>query len=431
MRRLILIPILTLSASAHALTLEESVAEAINHHPTILQKYASFEAAVRYKRAAVGDYLPQVKLYGGIGYENVRYNSGQRIDSELDRTEIGLSVSQLLFDGFRTTSEIDRLDFEKEAERFGLLSDAENLSLEVSRVYLELSMANKIVELSERNIEEHQEVLKNIESRMNKGLSSASDVAQVKARLATSQSGYLSARHNQMDKQANYYDLVGQLPKDLHDPQPDFDFVPKNLPDALRLAVENHPEIEAAIQDTQAANAQHDREKSDFWPKLSIELQANKNDNIGGIEGPDEDARAMLMLSYNLFNGGSTIDRIEAASWRYQQALSIRQNTQKQVEEGVRLAWNAYEFIGEQRGYYRENVDQAVQAEKGYSRQFELGRRSLLDVLDAKIEVFAARKHYITAHYNYNIAAYRLINATGHLMESFRVDTPEAWTEDK
>lgn len=431
MRRLILIPILTLSASAQALTLEESVAEAINHHPTILQKYASFEAAVRYKRAAVGDYLPQIKLYGAYGYENVRYNSGQRIDSELERTELGVSISQLIFDGFRTTSEIDRLDFEKEAERFGLLSEAENLSLQVSQVYLELSMANKIVELAERNIAEHQEVLKNIQSRMDKGLSSASDVAQVKARLATSQSGYLAARHNQMDKQANYYDLVGQLPKDMHDPQPDFDYVPQNLTDALTLAVENHPEIEAAIKDTQAASAQHDREKSDFWPKLSLELQANKNDNIGGIEGPDEDARAMLMLSYNLYNGGSTVDKIEAASWRYQQALSIRENTQKQVEEGVRLAWNAYDFVGQQRNFYRENVDQAVQAERGYLKQFELGKRSLLDVLDAKIEVFAARKNYISAHYNYNIAAYRLINATGNLMESFRVDTPEAWTEDK
>ncbi|WP_299810687.1 TolC family outer membrane protein [uncultured Shewanella sp.] len=431
MRRLILIPILALSAPAQALTLEESVAEAINHHPTILQKYASFEAAVRYKRAAVGDYLPQVKLYGGVGYENVRYNSGQRIDTELDRTEIGVRVSQLLFDGFRTTSEIDRLDFEKEAERLGLLSDAENLSLEVSRVYLELSMANKIVELSERNITEHQEVLKNIESRRDKGLSSDSDVAQVRARLATSQSGYLSARNNQMDKQARYYDLVGQLPKDLHDPQPDFEFVPTSLPDAIRLALENHPEIDAAILDTQAANAQYEREKSDFWPTLSLELQANKNDNIGGIEGPDEDARAMLMLSYDLFSGGSTTDRTEAASWRYQQSLAIRKNTQKQVEEGTRLAWNAYEFIGQQRGFYRENVDQAVKAEQGYVKQFELGRRSLLDVLDAKVEVFLARKHYITSHYNYNIAAYRLINATGYLMESFRVDTPEAWTEEK
>ncbi|MGS0689745.1 TolC family outer membrane protein [Shewanella sp. 30m-9] len=431
MRRLILIPILTLSAQVNALTLEESVAEAINHHPTILEKYASFEAAIRYKRAAVGEYLPQVKLYGGVGYENVRYNSGQRIDTELDRTEIGLRVSQLIFDGFRTTSEIDRLNFEKEAERLGLLSDAENLSLEVSRVYLELLMANKIVELTERNITDHQKILKNIESRKDKGLSSDSDVAQVRSRLATSQSGYLSARNNQMDKQARYYDLVGQMPKDLHDPQPDFDFVPTSLPDAIRLAIENHPEIDAATLDTQAANAQYEREKSDFWPTLSLELQANKNDNIGGIEGPDEDARAMLMLSYDLFSGGVTTDRTEAASWRYQQSLAIRKNTQKQVEEGTRLAWNSYDFIGQQRGFYRENVDQSVKAERGYTKQFELGRRSLLDVLDAQIEVFLARKHYITAHYNYNIAAYRLINATGYLMESFRVDTPEAWTEDK
>ena len=431
MRKILFISALTISASSSALTLEESVATAINQHPKLQQKYASFEAAVRYKKAAKGDYLPQVKLYGGVGYENVRYNSGQRIDTDLNRTEIGLKVSQLLFDGFRTTSEIDRLEFEQEAERFGLISEAENLSLEVAQVYLSLIQANKIVSLSEQNITEHQAILKDIELRQAKGLSSESDVAQVKASVATSNTSYLAARNEQMDLQARYYDLVGELPNDLHDPRPDMNYVPQSLAHALDIAVKKHPEIDAAIRDTQAANAQYEREKSDYWPKLSIELQANKNDNIGGIEGPDEDARAMLMLSYDLFNGGSTTDRAEAAAWQFQQAKSIRQQTEKQVIEGTRLAWNAYEFVGQQRYFYQQNVDQAMLAQQGYQRQFELGRRSLLDVLDAKVEVFLARKNYLTAYYNYHAASYRLINATGSLIESFRVDTPNVWHEEK
>ncbi len=431
MQKLLFISALVMSTQVQAMTLEQSVAEAINHHPRLQQKYASFEAAVRYKKAAVGDYLPQVKLYGGVGYEEVRYNSGQRVDTDLNRTELGVKVSQLLFDGFRTTSEIDRLEFEQEAERFGLISEAENLSLDVATVYLNLMLSNRVVGLAERNIAEHEDILKDIILRQAKGLSSESDVAQVKARVATSQSGYLAARNEQMDLQARYYDLVGQLPTELHDAKPDFNYVPTSLKLALEQAVKNHPEIDAAINDTQAASSQYEREKSDYWPKLSIELQANKNDNIGGIEGPDEDARAMLMLSYDLYNGGSTNDRAEAAAWQVQQAKSIRQQTEKQVIEGTRLAWNAYEFVGQQRKFYQVNVDQAVQAEQGYQRQFELGRRSLLDVLDAKVEVYLARKNYLSAYYNYHIASYRLINATGQLIESFRVDTPTQWQEEK
>ena len=431
MQKLLFISALVMSTQVQAMTLEQSVAEAINHHPRLQQKYASFEAAVRYKKAAVGDYLPQVKLYGGVGYEEVRYNSGQRVDTDLNRTELGVKVSQLLFDGFRTTSEIDRLEFEQEAERFGLISEAENLSLDVATVYLNLILSNRVVGLAERNIAEHEDILKDIILRQAKGLSSESDVAQVKARVATSQSGYLAARNEQMDLQARYYDLVGQLPADLHDAKPDFNYVPTSLKLALEQAVKNHPEIDAAINDTQAASSQYEREKSDYWPKLSIELQANKNDNIGGIEGPDEDARAMLMLSYDLYNGGSTNDRAEAAAWQVQQAKSIRLQTEKQVIEGTRLAWNSYDFVGQQRKFYQVNVDQAVQAEQGYQRQFELGRRSLLDVLDAKIEVYLARKNYLSAYYNYHIASYRLINATGQLIESFRVDTPTQWQEEK
>ncbi len=431
MRKLLILPLLALTVPAQALTLEQSVAEAINKHPRILEKYAGFEAAVREKRAARGHYLPQVDLYGAAGYEYVRYNNGKRLDSELDRTEVGLKVTQLLFDGFRTPNEVDRLQFEQEAEQFGLLSLAENLSLEVAEVYLQLARINQVVKLSEQNVKEHQEIQRNIESRQGRGLSSDSDVAQVRARVATAQSAYLAARNEQMDLEARYFDLVGQMPRDLIDPRPDFEYVPQNLGDALRLAVEKHPEIDAAGKDLAAANSQYERDKSSFLPKLSLELQANRNDNMGGIAGPDEDARAMLVLSYNLFNGGSDVDRAEAASWRVQQALSIRKQTELQVIEATRLAWNAYSFVGEQRSFYRENVDQAVKAEQGYQRQFELGRRSLLDVFDAKVEVFLARKNYLDAHYKYQGAAYRLINATGSLMESFRVDTPESWTEEK
>ena len=74
MRKLGLLSVLALAPGlSNALTLEQSVAETLNTNPRLMQKYASFEAKYRDKRSAFSEYLPQVRLYAGYGYERVNY----------------------------------------------------------------------------------------------------------------------------------------------------------------------------------------------------------------------------------------------------------------------------------------------------------------------------------------------------------------------
>ncbi|TYK66724.1 TolC family outer membrane protein [Colwellia echini] len=428
MHKYLIIPVLLgCSASVQALTLEQSIAQAMMNNPQLIQKYAQFEAKYKDKRAAFSDYLPQVSVYAATGYEKITYNNGREYDSELNRRELGLRVTQSLFSGFETVDEVARLDYEIKADQQALISAAENLSLEIAQIYIDLFQSQGVIELSEQNIKDHEDILNNIQNRAKKGLSSAADVAQVQSRLATANSGLLAARNNQFDLKAQYFDLVGEYPIDLHNPEVDSNYLPETLDIAIDRAKDNHPEIKASIFDVQAAEKQMDRDKSGFWPKIDLELDINNNDNIGGFEGPDDDGRIMLTMSYDIYSGGRTTARTEASAWRKEEAKAIRNNTYRQVIEGTTLAWNAFHFVGEQKGFYRQNVDFATQTEKGYMQQFVIGRRSLLDVLDSKIELFNARKNYLKASFDEKKARYRLINATGKLIEELRVDTPDAW----
>lgn len=428
MRDYLVIPLfMCVSASVEALTLEQSVAQAMMNNPKLLQKYARFEARYKDKRVAFSDYLPQVSLYAATGYERIVHNNGRDFDSELNRRELGLRVTQSLFSGFKTVDEVARLDFEIKADQQVLISAAENLSLEITKIYIDLFKSQGVVELSVKNIKDHEDILKNIQSRASKGLSSSADVAQVQSRLATAHSSLLAAKNNHFDLKAQYFDLVGQYPNDLHIPRADSYYLPESLAIAIQRAKENHPEIKASILDVHAAEKQVDREGSDFWPKVDLQLDINGNDNVGGFKGPDDDGRIMLTMSYDLYSGGRTIAKTEASAWRKEEAKALRNDTYRQVVEGTTLAWNAYQFVGKQKGFYRQNVDFASQAQKGYMQQFAIGRRSLLDVLDSKIELFIARKNFLKASFDQQKSSYRLINATGKLIEELRVDTPEAW----
>ena len=428
MRNYLVIPLLLgCSASVEALTLEQSVAQAMMNNPQLIQKYARFEAKYRDKRAAFSDYLPQISLYAATGYERVTHDNGRDIDSDLNRRELGLRVTQSLFSGFSTVDEVARLDFEVKADQQVLISAAENLSLEIAQTYIDLFKSQGVYELSVQNVDDHKDILKNIQSRADKGLSSTADVAQVQSRLATAQSSLIAAKNNQFDLKAQYFDLVGEYPNDLHMPRADATYLPASLDIAIERAKENHPEIKASILDVKAAGKQIDREQGDFWPKIDLQLDVNSNDNVGGYEGPDDDGRLMLTMSYDLYSGGKSVARTEASAWRKEEAKAIRDSTYRQVIEGTTLAWNAHKFVGEQKGFYRQNVNFASQAQKGYMQQFVIGRRSLLDVLDSKIELFLARKNYLRASFDQHKASYRLINATGRLIEELRVDTPDAW----
>ncbi|KJY82978.1 agglutination protein [Vibrio galatheae] len=421
---------LLLSGPVHAISLEESVALAIDYSPELLAQYSRYQSVVRDGEAASGLQLPQANLYAAAGYEETRYNSGSYIDSQdrgLTRTEIGLKISQLLFDGFSTSANVDRLGYEAEAERLTLISRAENVSLDIVRIYLELLKAQTLLELAERNVREHQEIYQNVLDKAQKGLSSNSDLAQISARVATSQSSFIASQNNLLDLQTQYLRLVGTMPNELIDPVFDDALLPSSADVAKKQAIDNHPEIKAAVLDLDAARKEVRREKGGYYPEIKLELHANKNDNVSNAEGPDEDARLMITMDYDIFNGFSTNAQVESSAWRVEEARAIRLRTEREVAEGTQLAWNAYDLLEKQMTLLQQNVDAVKIAELGYVQQFNVGRRSLLDVLDAKVEVFLARRNYVSAKYDHTLAAYRLFNAMGILTYALRVEHPEEW----
>ena len=413
--------------SVSALSLEQAVAEAIDTHPRIQERFARYQSVDRDQRVATADYLPQLSIRGQVGEEWTNYRTGQEIDEQLTQDEIGVRLSQLIFDGFRTSANMKRLDREAEAERLGLISEAENLALDVARVYLETLKARDVAELTFNNVQDHENILEFITSRTERGLASESDIAQVAARLANARSSLLAATNNLEDQRTQLRSLVGHDIDTLVQPVPDESVIPATPKLALQRAFDNHPELDAAKADIQAAEQEVVVNKAGYWPRFSIEADAVQGHDIGGFEGRDEDARLLLVMEYDLYAGGRDTARSASSQWRLHEAKAVRSGTLRQVKDEVELAWRARAVLGNQKDVLRTSVDAATAAEEGYIRQYELGRRTLLDVLNAKVELFLARKNYLAANYDQIISSYRLMNATGQLGYALRVAYPEGF----
>jgi adhesin transport system outer membrane protein len=416
-----------LSFPAQSQTLEQAVASTITNNPDIKASYNEYMSKLYDAKASSGAYLPSIDLDAGIGYEQVDLASGT--EDELTRKEATLSLTQLIWDGSATLNDMDRTAADAESVRLQLLADSQDIALEVTDIYLNATKAYEVLALSESNLAVHKEIYNDIKKRVDSGIGSTADLSQVEARLAKAHSNLLAAQNNLYDVHTQFKRIVGQSPQALIFPRADENAVPFSVDEALDFAFKNHPVIKVAQADVDSARFQYDQTKGVNYPTLSIEANQIWRDDAGGIRGSSNESSAMLRMRYNLYNGGSDSDRTESAAYQLNKAKDFRDRTFRSLEEGLRLSWSALDLTLQQKEFLADHVDSASETVIAYEKQYKLGKRTLLDLLNTENELFEARKDYLDAKYAEQYAKYRVMNATGGLLAALRVDTPEDWNK--
>ncbi|HIF9419568.1 TPA: TolC family outer membrane protein [Photobacterium damselae] len=415
-------------------TLEQTVAYTIETSPVITQSFNQFKAREEQVNQAMAGYLPTLDLTAGYGLEKNETpvsKAAKKGDIELDRSELGLSLRQNLFNGFFTTHDVDRLDHETSAAQWQLFATAEDMALQVAKVYLNYLEASQIVALAQENVNKHQTLYGQIEEKTRSGLGSTADLSQSKGRLARAKSNLVAAQNNLADAKSEYAKITNQAPINMTKPAADRAALPQTLEQALTLAKDNHPVLQAAYSDIQAAESEKDATQANYYPDIDLELSglwSNESyDRSSPNDGDSQELKAGIQMRYNLFNGGKDTAREREAAYKIGEAKGIQQNTYRSIVDGTTLAWNAYQYLGEQKTFIQEHVAASKETQSSYAQQFKLGQRSLLDLLDSENELFEAKKDYLGAEFDELLAQYRLLNATGQLLSSLQITTPETW----
>jgi len=427
---------------AQSQSLEEAVAHTLDTNPEIHTSFTQFKVKEKQVEQAEADYYPTLEATGGIGYEYTdspttrRYTDSLNNTEELTRRELGLSLTQNLFNGFKTSGEIDRTSYATSAEQWRLHSIAEDITLEVTKVYINLIEAEKLVVLSEKNLQSHIDIYDQIKERTESGFSSKADLSQISGRLAQAESNLIAAKNNYLDSKTMFYSVIDQTPENLVIPFPDNSMLPKTQAEGLEAALKNHPSIWASTNDIQSANAQYKSAKSTYYPELNLEIEANFNDNVDGVDGfngtndvggNNNDVVAMLRFRYNLYNGGRDEAFAKETAYKINEAKALNMKAHREVKEGFTLSWDAYELLNKQKQYIKMHVIAAKDSQEDYKEQFKIGQRSLLDLLDTENELFEARKDFLEAEFDEITAQYRVLHAMGTLLDSLRVTRPDAW----
>lgn len=403
------------AAGAH-LTLQDVVQKVVLGNPEVLSKWHAFKAAAGDVDVARAGFLPKLDYIYGVGRETLRQPGS--VDRDFGRDGHTLTLNQMLYDGFATSNDVKRLDKARLTRYFELVDAAENAALEAGRAYYDVMRYRLLLLLAESNYVEHRASYEQLLRRAQSGAGRRVDVEHAASRLALAELNLNTEAANLHDVTARFIRLVGEAPPPVMFPPAGLakEF-PANEAEALKLGFRQNPALRASVENLESA--QHDAEMrgAGFHPRLDFRMRNESTENYQGTLGTRRNNVAEFILSFNIFNGGADMARRQVYAERKNLALDLRDKSCRDMRQTLSIAYNDVERLKAQLSNLDLQVGSIEKTRDAYKAQFNIGQRSLLDLLDTENELLNARRTAVNSDMDLGVAYLRTQAGIGRLME--------------
>jgi adhesin transport system outer membrane protein len=385
--------------------LRKSVETAVSSNPEVTARFNAYRASVDAVDVARAGYLPQLNATASVGHDNNHYGDGSNFTQSLARHQAGLNLTQLLWDGLGTKNDVARFGHDRLSRYFELIDTTEQTSLEAARAHYDVQRYRRLVQLAEDNYVQHRYAYLQILSRVKAGVGRGVDLEQAGARVALAESNLTTEVANLHDVTARYQRIVGVAPpKDL----PTIAMLRVNIPassaEAMDTAVRQSAAVSASIESLRSARSIVDGRRSVYQPRLEARLRGDVGKNVNGLQDQTRTTTAEIVLNWNLFNGGADQARIREQTNLLSQASDLRDKACRDTRQTTAIAYNDTRKLVDQLTYLDRNTLAIEKARDAYRQQFDIGQRSLLDLLNAENELYTARRAYANAEYDLGFA---------------------------
>ncbi|WP_242458073.1 TolC family outer membrane protein [Halomonas sp. YLGW01] len=406
-----------LAQEAGTATLTSAVRQAVNGNPEVQAAWHAFQASADEVDVARGEYLPSVDLTAAVGREDVDDDGADSYSTDY----VELSLTQMLYDGFSTRNEVARLDRARRVRFLELLDTSEKVAFETFRAYEDVRRYRELVALARDNYAKHLRVYRQIEERVASGAGRRVDLEQISGRLSLAESNLMTEAANLHDVSARFQRLVGRVPALSLAPTPALsERLPASLQTTLNEAYRGNPGFHAAIENIEATRKELAGTRSAFQPRLELQAQTGRNNWSSGSARRDGHT-AELVASVNLYRGGSDLARFRQVSDEVERSLSLRDQECVSLRQTTSIAYQSAQRLEEQQRYLNQHRQHIDRVRGAYQQQFDIGQRTLLDVLDSENEYFDASRAYANALHDQRIAQAETLSAMGALLAELEV----------
>ena len=404
-----------LAPTAQAETLQEALSKAYENNPTL--------TAARAGQRATDENVPIQKAAGlpEIGtrtdYQENLVLPGNSFFTPKRTLSIGGQVTVPIYQGGAVRNAVKAAKFRVEAGQADLRATEASIFAQTVGAYMDVIRDQAIVQLNQKNVAVLRTNLQATGDRFEIGDLTRTDVAQSEARLALAEGDLRTAEANLIASRESYVRLVGEAPVNLEQP-PQLPNLPATPEDAVAVALNSNPDIEAANQLVNASRADIGVARASRLPRLSATSSGGYNNNLHSVtsstsENITTSAQAGLSLTIPIFQGGRPSAQVRQAQSRTSQAIENYIEVERGViaqTRGAYAAWQANERI-------IAATQQAVSANglslEGVRAENSVGTRSILDILNAEQEYLNTQVQLVSAQRNSYVAAFSVLAAMG------------------
>lgn len=419
-------------AQAQALpeTLVKAARQAVLTNPDVQARWNGFKAASNAQDMARAGFLPQLDLKASTGSESRTSPSTDYGRYSINTTE--LTLNQMLFDGMFTANETKRLGYAKLTSYYELAEISETTALEAVRAYVDVARYRELVDAATQNFIEHKQAAQLVGERSTAGVGRGADVEQANGRLALAESSLLTELTSLHDASARYLRVIGEKPPANLPSLPEpfmLGKMPSSTDALLQEGLPGSPTLNAALENARTYKQAVATKQAAFMPRLDFRAYLTRDKNLAGIVGNTDVNGMELVLNDNLYRGGADSARKRQAVDQQAQARELQEKACRDVRQSLTIAYSDMRRLSEQQRYmdlHRLATEKSLQA---YRQQFDIGQRTLLDLLDSQNEYFEASRSYINARHNQAAAQARTLAGMGQLVAAMgvkRTDVPEA-----
>ena len=379
---------------------------------------------------ALAGYRPQIIASLGAGLQAVRNllpdNSIQ--GATLRPWTIGVTVTQVLFNGFKTANSVRVAEFQVLSGREALRNVGQGVLLDAVTAYMDVIANEALLAAQQTNVAVLREILATTRRRLDAGDVTPTDTAQAEARLNRGLADLNAAEVAFAISKATYTQVIGDAPSHLLAASPVDRLSPGGGVEATEVAGKEHPAVVAAGYDVDVARTTISVAESSLLPTVTAQASASRSrDSDPSLSTFATDQASILgQINVPIYDGGTAASQTRQAKELASQSRLVLEQVRNQTRTAVVSAWVSNEGTKVALAAAESEVRAAEVALRGVRREAAGGQRTTIDVLNAQQDLTNARSRQIQAQHDRVIASYTLLSAVGRLdVHTLNLNTPD------
>lgn len=415
-------------APAEGLT--DALVKAYQSNPQLTAERARQRATDENVPQALAGYRPQLVASLGVGLQQVRnLLPGNTFQSDtLKPWTIGVTVTQTLFNGFRTANSVRVAELQVKSGREALRNVGQGVLLDAVTAYTNVLANQALVAAQKANVDFLTQTLDITKKRLDAGDVTPTDTAQAEARLSRGRADLNAAEVNLAISQATYAEVVGNPPGKLSAAAPIDRLLPRSREDAIGIAMKGNPAVLAASYDVDVATTTIRVAEGALLPSVTLQGSASRSrqaDSTLGTLGTDQ-ASLIGQINAPIYDGGTAAAQTRQSKELAAQSRSVLDQIRNQSRTAAIGAWVSNEGAKIAVSAAESEVRAAEIALQGVGREAQGGQRTTVDVLNSQQDLIQARARLIGAQRDRVVASYTLLSAIGRLdVQTLGLNTPD------